>query len=85
MVSVELVVPVGGEHERIGPVDPAAEHAQDVERRLVRPMHVLEHEQRRSRERREELGGYLSWRLATMPTSRNGPSGVAVVRFSHQP
>ncbi len=50
MVALDLVVAIGGEHERFSRVDAPAKHAQDVERGLVGPVHVLEHEQRRPRE-----------------------------------
>jgi hypothetical protein len=42
MVAGDLVVPVRGEDERRRRVDPAPEHAQGIERRLVCPVHVLE-------------------------------------------
>ena len=44
MVADRLVVAVGDEHERRRRAHPAADHAQHVERRLVGPVHVLEHE-----------------------------------------
>ncbi len=44
MVAVELVVAVARERERARGLDPAGEQLQHVERCLVRPMHVLEHE-----------------------------------------
>ena len=44
MVARDLVVPVRGDDERVRAVDTAPEHAQDVERGTVRPVHVLEHE-----------------------------------------
>jgi hypothetical protein len=45
--AVDLVVPVAEEDERWDCVDPAAEQRDDVERRLVRPLHVVEDERRR--------------------------------------
>ncbi len=49
MGPIELVVAIRQDHERWEVVDPASEHAHDIERRLVRPVHVLEHEHRRAR------------------------------------
>ena len=44
MRAGELVVAVGRDHERLCVADPPAEDTQDVERRLVAPVHVLEHQ-----------------------------------------
>ena len=46
--DVELVVAVAGDDERGHRLDPAGEQAEDVERRLVGPVHVLEHEDGRA-------------------------------------
>ena len=45
--AVELVVAVAGDEQRRDGRDAAAEQAQHVERRLVGPVHVLEHDDRR--------------------------------------
>jgi hypothetical protein len=44
MRAVELVVAIADDHQRRHRLHPAGEQPQDVERRLVRPVHVLEHE-----------------------------------------
>lgn len=49
MRSVELVISPGREHERGNGRDTPRQQAQYVERRFVRPVHVLEHEERRPR------------------------------------
>ena len=64
MVAVELVVPVGRDDE-CGHVHPACEQPQDVERRLVAPVQVLEQEHRRLlcelvAERSEHLRGLFA-------------------------
>ena len=43
----QLVGAVGDDHERAELLDASPEHAEDVERRLVGPVHVLEHDDRR--------------------------------------
>ena len=48
MRSVELLVAIAGEDQRVNALEPAAEQLQDVERGLVRPMHVLKDENRRT-------------------------------------
>ena len=48
MRAIELVVAVAGEHERGNGLDLAREQPQHVERRLVGPVEVLEHEDRRA-------------------------------------
>src|SRR5204862_7279931 len=59
--ALELVVTVRTEDERRERLQPAAEQPQDVERRLVGPVEVLEHEDRRGAaaqllgQRRDEL------------------------------
>ena len=59
MGPVELVVAVGGDDQHRNRLDSAREEPEDVERRLVRPVDVLEHEDRRAvrgaRERRHHL------------------------------
>ena len=47
MGAVELVVAVGGEYESGSTLDPADEELQHVERGLVRPVHVLDDQDRR--------------------------------------
>ena len=47
MGAIELVVPVAGENKRRNRSDPALEEPQDVKRGLVRPVHILEHHDRR--------------------------------------
>ena len=95
-VVVGELVPVRGEHERLRAVDPPAEHAQHVERRLVRPVHVLQHGHRwhaelgRERERDLPRRAPASTRVANVPPtcgtrSMNGPSGVGVVSASQPP
>ena len=44
--AVEFVVAVGGDHERRQRLDPARQQPDDVERRLVGPVQVLEHDDR---------------------------------------
>jgi hypothetical protein len=44
---VKLVVAVGGHHQRRETFEAATEQPQDIERCLVRPMQVLEHQDRR--------------------------------------
>ena len=96
MVAIELVA-VGRDDECRGSLDTAAEHAQDVERRLVGPVDVLEHDDGRpvelvgKRERDVSCGRRpLATRAANAPVvwparSRNGPSGAGVVRASQAP
>jgi hypothetical protein len=48
MGAFELVVSVAGDRQRAKRVNPAAEEPEDVERRLIGPVHVLEHEQGRA-------------------------------------
>ena len=65
MRAVELVVAVGRDHERLCVADPPAEDTQDVERRLVGPVHVLDDDdQRRAvvgpEERRRDVVGPAS-------------------------
>ncbi len=52
MVARDLVVAVRGDDERVRAVDAPPEHAQDIERGAVRPVHVLEHERAAAREHR---------------------------------
>ena len=54
MLAVDLVVPVGGDHEALRSVDSAAQHAQRVEGRLVGPVDVLDHAHRRTGQLRQE-------------------------------
>ncbi len=42
MTAVELVIPIAGEHECGDRLHTASEQPQDIERRLVRAMHILE-------------------------------------------
>ena len=42
--AVELVVAIARDHQSRDRLDPTGEQPQDVERRLVRPVHILEHE-----------------------------------------
>jgi hypothetical protein len=49
MCSFELVVAIRGDHQSRHALHPAAEHLHDVERGLVCPVEVLEHENRRDR------------------------------------
>jgi hypothetical protein len=44
MVDADLVVPVGADHERGHPADAPGEQGEHVERRLVGPVQILEHE-----------------------------------------
>jgi hypothetical protein len=44
MGAIDLVVAIGRQHERGERLDTAAEQSQDVERRLVGPVQVLEHD-----------------------------------------
>jgi len=53
----ELVVPVGKEDERGRRLRSASEQAEQVERRLVRPVHVLQEEHRRPRAQLVEQRG----------------------------
>jgi hypothetical protein len=46
MRTVELVVPIAGEHEGGNSLDPATEQPEDVEGGLIRPVQVLEDENR---------------------------------------
>ena len=61
MGAVELVVAVAGENESGSTLDPASEQLQDVERGLVRPVQVLDDQDRRrprpqlAHERRRDL------------------------------
>jgi hypothetical protein len=55
----ELIVAIGREHERSGRLDTAAEQAEEVERRLVRPVDVLEHEDCRARQLVEQRRRHL--------------------------
>ena len=63
MGAVELVVAVGGDHEQRELPDPARQQPQRVERRLVRPVDVLEDDDRRltgcdqPEQRPDDLGG----------------------------
>jgi hypothetical protein len=61
--AVELVVPVAGENECVSSLDPASEQLQDVERGLVRPVQILDHEDgRRVRSKLVyERGGDVVW------------------------
>ena len=60
--AVELVVAVGRQHERRQRLDPAGEQAHDVERGLVGPVQILQHDDARrppaelARERRDDIG-----------------------------
>ena len=47
MRPVELIVPIGGDHQCLDRLDPATEQPQDVERRFVGPVDVLEDNDRR--------------------------------------
>ena len=62
--SVELVVAVGGDHERGQRLDPARQQPEDVERRLVGPVQVLQHDDRGSSEFGRERGGQRARRRA---------------------
>ncbi len=42
--AVELVVAVGDEHQGTEPLDTAADQPQDIERRLIGPVDILEHQ-----------------------------------------
>ena len=59
--SIELVVAIGRQHQRRQRLDAASEQAHDVERGLVGPVEVLEHDDARrpaaqlARQRRDEL------------------------------
>jgi hypothetical protein len=44
----QFVVPVGGDDEHWGRLDPASEHPEHVESGLVRPVQILEHDDRRA-------------------------------------
>lgn len=48
MLAVELVIAEARHNEGLQPLHSAGEHAQHVQRRLVRPVHVLEHEDGRT-------------------------------------
>jgi len=54
MVALGFVVPVRRDHEPRDAVDAPAEDAQHVERRLVRPVDVLDHDDRGAVELREQ-------------------------------
>jgi hypothetical protein len=85
MRPVELVVPVGGDDQGRNPLHSAGEQPQHVERGLVRPVHILEHEDGRSPGRQLPHGAATtSWgptrtTRSSPPmlsaTTRSGPSG----------
>ena len=93
MLALDLVVAIRRDHERTGRVDAAAEDPEHVESRLVGPVQVLEDEDAGSAQLVEERRGdarlgSAERRRATAfcaATSRKGPSGVGVVRFSQAP
>ena len=66
MAAVNLVVTVGRDDEPPRPVDPPTEHAQGVERRLVRPVDVLEDDERGLPELVEEGSRHRS-RIRPLP------------------
>ena len=57
MTALDLVVPVGGDHETRRRVDSPAEHAQRVQGRLVRPVQVFQDEHETARELRQDGTG----------------------------
>ena len=63
MTAAELVIPIAGDQQGGRCLDPAAEQSQHVERRLVRPVDVLEHDDRRRTlpELREQGRSDLIW------------------------
>jgi predicted nucleotidyltransferase len=63
MGAVDLVVAVAGENERGDRLEPSRQQPEDVERRLVGPVDVLEDEDRRRRGRQlaGERGRHLVW------------------------
>ena len=97
MLTLDLFVPVGRDHEALRLVDAPAEHAQGVQGRLVRPVDVLEDDDLvvkgsspRSARATARGSAPAASRSASAPSvwaamSANGPSGVGVARFSHDP
>ena len=96
--AVELVVAIAGEHERGDRVDLARQQAQHVERRLVGPVQVLEHEDRRAAPASSRISAAVtSCGLASRETSsassppvasatsNSGPSGPGVRSPSQAP
>jgi hypothetical protein len=61
--EVQLVVAVGGDHERGHGLDSPAEQPKDVQRRFVRPVEVLDDQDRRARgpQLAQELCGDRVW------------------------
>jgi hypothetical protein len=47
MTRIDFIVPIGDQDERARHSDATPEQAQEIERRLVRPVHVLQHQHRR--------------------------------------
>jgi hypothetical protein len=56
MISAELVVSIGHEHETASPVDSTADEAKRIQRRLVGPVRVLDHHHRAEFELPENRG-----------------------------
>jgi hypothetical protein len=72
--ALELVVSIGHEDEARRVLDPASQQPDDVERRLVRPVCVLEHEDRRPR---AKLTQQLRRDLVRTGSARNERSELA--------
>ena len=97
MRPVQLVVPVGGDDQGRNLLHSAGEQPQHVERGLVRPVHILEHEDGRSPGR--QLSHECRYDLVRLPIRNNvlelaadalgddesGPSGRGVKSGSQPP
>ena len=68
MVRRELIVPICGNHQRRHDLGTPPEHGHDIERCLVRPVQILDHDDRGANggqfvaKRREAAGGALTSR-----------------------
>jgi hypothetical protein len=62
--AVELIVAVGGDHKRRQRLDPARQQPHDVERRLVGPVQILEHDDRGSAQLGRQRGREVTRRRA---------------------